>query len=187
MIGPTNPSDSANVYCCLTPNKDLWPRDAQDLAAVAVEDGAVGSNAERIASLGTNGAHPANIERDMFSWLRQEGGLDLEFFWTPIRVSRDDEIGEETIWHPVLPPHEWLSALWDCGWDRFSVTVLGPHEHAGIARFWDTVRNASWAQGHPGLHDEFATPWSSFGDDASAGGTYNVRKFVVDILSCHDS
>ena len=96
----------------------------------------------------------------------------------PIRIYIGDDGTEGVMDFHVLLPHEYFAETWNKSTALFAKVMLGKKGHDGIRSFWRTVSNSSWMQSE--LRDtECCIPFSSYGDEASVGGTYNWIKFLV--------
>ena len=113
----------------------------QEFADAASRQGAEGMR--RLASAGTSGRHPQNIQRSL-----------LSFFGTPIGAPGTTWVrppmrnGGEI--HLVLLPHEFFGKLYAEPRPRWEEWIRGPY---GAAKaFWDHLRSSSIVREHPALN-----------------------------------
>ena len=89
---------------------------------------------EAFASLGSDGLHENNIERDVHSWMRRTKTMvDVPIQWVPVRMWdwRLDKVVK--VMHPMLNPHEvFHAACLDPA--VFQNSMLGPEGRSGIQK-----------------------------------------------------
>ena len=196
-------------------------REVQDLAATAREDVSkiVDAGAlpawKGVASLGSDGAFPNNIERDLHRWLgrvrKYSMGFDLQLYNLPLhlyKVSEPDE--EEVVLWPVFQPHEIFHALWQVGGATWQGAILGPNGEHGVNEFWEHQKHLPWVRAHPAARDpdklRFTVPTDLHGDDVQCrnqdmrcegkllilqfGSTLSEaptfnNRFLITVLPCH--
>ena len=78
-----------------------------------------------IASLGHSGKYPANIERDLHTWVEPTliGGLRPQY--KKVRIANPDGDGLLEVDHPFLWPGDLVHHMWELGPQVFSRCLLG--------------------------------------------------------------
>ena len=119
---------------------------AQRLAAAAIHEG-VGSPAiQNFASLGAQGKHAKNIERDGHRWLQNLHNFGLKVYSIKLKVK--DNGTAAVIDLPVLSIHHLIGCIWHAGELQRTISLLGPAGAAEPGRFWGEAEQASWFSSH---------------------------------------
>ena len=128
---------------------------ACELAGEIVSDHQIPHEAIRaFASLGANGKHPQNAERDLHRWLRALYGFKLEPYVIKMSLQVDNQ-KETMVPVRVLLPHEVLHAVSTMESPAFFDSVfLGNMTDSGREQFWSHVATLGpWCK-HPVLCSE---------------------------------
>ncbi|CAK9069954.1 unnamed protein product [Durusdinium trenchii] len=115
---------------------------------VDLPDGAI----KAFASLGSNGDHPQNCERDLHRWLRNLYGFKLE----PYKISVELNVGgkkKRTVSLPVLLPHEVLHMI-SASPFVFDSVWLGCLDDVSRYQFWGHIKTLSPWKNHPILQSD---------------------------------
>ena len=131
------------------------PQDLQRTAKNVVHD-VVNHGSEPVpvhlgmASLGSGGAHPQNIERDLETWhsmIRQARQVDLDVYNVGLTTMNPDGHGTiKTDW-PIFLPHEIFAMLYEYDNAIWETCVTGPLGE--LATFWEHVREHDWFKASP--------------------------------------
>ena len=84
-----------------------------------------------LASLGSGGAWPSNIERDLHRWLRNLYDVRLEPSFLKLDLLLPHVHGPQPVQMPVLPLHVVMHCIANAGPMQFAQSLVGP---AGQAR-----------------------------------------------------
>lgn len=128
---------------------------ATELAQSIVSDHELPHQAIRaFSSLGTNGAHPQNAERDLHRWLDRIYGCQLQPYTIKLGLQLDTtKVREVPI--RVLAPHEVLNALANMqSTFAFNSLLLGCLNDRERINFWEHVSGLAPWSNHEVLKDE---------------------------------
>ena len=132
------------------------------------------------ASLGSQGKHPASIERDLQRWLAGAFGLGLKISYIKLEVSNPDGSGTLTVDHPVLSPRDLVHELWLGGSQLFHASMVGHRGGPAINEFWQKLRHERWVSTHPWLKPPvdrgYCIPLWVHGDGARA---FKCQKLLI--------
>lgn len=107
---------------------------------------------QAFASLGAEGRHPQNFERDLHRWLRHVFGLELEVYSIELDLQVDSLTARPRS-VAVLLPHEVIHAIFSadsgCPGFIFKSLFLGNLDDASRLRFWNHILTLSPWQDHP--------------------------------------
>lgn len=137
----------------------------------------------KIASAGTRGAHPQNIERDLHHILFNLGESTVMKTKVSVVKARHYNFHTgETFWRDtsIVYPDDILLSLWNQGETVWKQCLTGS---ASPSEFWGRVLESSpWIQHHPALHrdKEKLIPISLYGDEVQA--FKNTEAGVVSVL-----
>lgn len=110
---------------------------------------------QAFASLGAEGKHPQNFERDLHRWLRNVFGLQLEVYSIELDL-QVDSLTARAQSVAVLLPHEVIHAIFsaDSGF-IFKSLFLGNLDDASRLRFWNHILTLSPWCDHPVISSGF--------------------------------
>ena len=118
---------------------------AQDLIEARFSSKAM----DMIASLGAHGTSPANVERDLHTWLKNLHNVCLEPKLLKMIVQKPDEKKPTSIDLPILPFHEVLHAISNAGEMQFELSLVGPGGEDAVAKFWQWAVTQPWVKSTP--------------------------------------
>lgn len=132
---------------------DLSGTAAHGVMQSSASDGFNNEAMEAFKSLGSNGAHPGNIVRDLHRWLKDAFGVELQphTLQVPLRVGPGG--ASVNVGVPILAPHELLAATHAAGPPNFIHSLLGPDGKDGVMSFWHHAQSVEWLRGHPALEE----------------------------------
>ena len=159
-------------YIC----QELDVKKAQRIAALSGDKGC-----KTLASLGTDGLHAANVERDLHRRLRKAHPFlrGIELYSVEVPFEKQDGLGIEFRDVSVLLPHEAFAAL--AGHSATWEIIFGVGNER--RKFWEEARSEQWFALHR-KRDEIAkdpqlwVPIRLHGDDAA------FHKVAVPLLVC---
>ena len=137
----------------------------------------------RLARTCGKGKWKSNAQRDVLRFLYSFLAITIELLWVPIRIKSKDGQGRETIFHPMVPPHDYFEALStqsDAVWNA----VLGPAETA--TAYWRHQRGRPDFDSNCPEENEEGTCWPMFlfGDDAGVFNKPDEKYLVILCGSC---
>ena len=145
-------------------------RSIQRQALGNVADGICPSDVVGLASLGSLGRHPANIERDLFRKLRRQMG-DLLGTYT-VKIPSAHASGTTTV--DLLLPHELWAWMWRAYPAHAKTTFVG--QDSDLVKLWEMTleHNPDKLADHPALdlirsRPQRCVPIRLWGDDAPLG------------------
>ena len=109
-------------------------------------DGSACAVMRALESLGGDGVHSANTERDLHVWTRNIFGCSLEPHTIRLKLDMPDSEVPRDVDIGILPMHEVLHAIANAGPLQFEMSLVGPEGEAGIARLWEYARQFQWGQ-----------------------------------------
>ena len=109
------------------------------------------------ASLGCNGEHPSNIERDLHRWTRNLLGWHVDPYPVEFDLMLPNSEELQTVTVPCLLPHEVLHALWRAGGQQFQISTCGPNGVDELVVYWEWALKQKWSQRHPALQGRCAS------------------------------
>jgi len=123
------------------------------LATACKADGGAREAVLQFATLGADGRHPQNIERDLHVWLRNLHNLELEPYYIPFQLFHPVKLEIQTVQVPVIAPHEWFRALWRKGLATFRQILLADNPPAIVLEWWERAMQQPWGSKHPAAED----------------------------------
>lgn len=168
---------------------ELTSAAVQSLAYSARLQGA--QNLDRLSAIGTSGANPQNLFRDLVRVLGMPAGAPpIDWIELPLKGNRKKP-------HPVIWPHKWFYTLPAGRPDIWKHRVTGPEGAA--YQFWESIRESEFVRRHPylphnawdkilplGLHGDgggfnkhdslYTLNWNSL---LSSGRTVQTRFFIL--------
>ena len=124
----------------------IYPNTVQAIAAANVADGLTSTEVARLSQLGASGRYPGNIARDLERSVRKTYGIEIEAY--KLRVVLENG---ETIFVPVLPPHEMFAAAYANDPETFAAMYTGAHGEKAVNDFWQRCAGEAWVAQHPML------------------------------------
>lgn len=126
---------------------DLSGPMVQAIASAAVADGATHKDLDKLAQLGSHGAHQSNIHRDMLRALKPtpiSGALTSMAVFVrkpPAQITK--------VQQPILWPHELFAAIYEHHPEGFVQRLCGGSQD-NLAKFWNAMK-------HPPAHPAYAS------------------------------
>ena len=119
----------------------LSANQVQKLSMMAQFDGVKHPHINKLASLGTTGLHPGNMNRDLVRYTKKYmhpiENLDPDFCKIPLKILKGPKTGTHLIPHYYLAPHKLLSFMYDKFRPCFRQKILG---NAGaMEEFWSGI------------------------------------------------
>jgi hypothetical protein len=96
-----------------------------NMAMAASTDGAA-SAVHAFSQLGTSGAWPQNVERDLHRWVRNLHGLQLEPHWIAMDLLNSVTLEVESTLVPCIAPHELVAAPHEPNFHPLATPVPSP-------------------------------------------------------------
>ena len=121
-----------------------------DLAATIAEGMPASAPLAAMASLGANRRRPANLERDLHTWVGAGKRLGLEPYWVKVWLQTKTRAGLELRDVPALLPHEALRAVCAAGPLERARSMLGGSGPDVLHDWWQNALRTEWAQRHDG-------------------------------------
>ena len=119
--------------------------EAQRFTSAAVREGIQSPAVKAFASLGADGSHPSNIERDGHRWMHDFHGMRLSSI--KLNVCKDGI--RVPILVPILSVHQMMGRLWHAGPMQRAISLLGLRGEKELVEFWERAQHTSWGKGHP--------------------------------------
>lgn len=121
----------------------------QKIAKAAVDDGIRLRDLESLAHLGSTGAYPGNMHRELCSKLKESvvssSQSTIEVVYKNVRGSFGAFLRRHV---PILLPHELFSAIYHKYPEAFVSSILGGGPH-NIKEFWSAMRGSRYFANHP--------------------------------------
>ena len=128
----------------------------QKLAWMAKRDGLQHTAVDKLASLGANGKHPGNCNRDlnqyMSKYLHPHVQPQIDCVLIPLKILKGERLGTHLILHYYLAPHKLMSYMYKEFKNTFQDAILG--QEGAMEEFWsgiadDDPRAIQLANDHP--------------------------------------
>lgn len=123
--------------------------EAHRLARTIKKDGLSQSSLDAFCSLGADGLHSNNLERDLHNWMVQPFGLKLETSFITLKLCEAGYENPQPTDVPILAPHDWLFAAYHSG--RWEQSMTGPRGEKAVSDFWEWALEQPWGAMHPVL------------------------------------
>ena len=122
-------------------------QDAAEMALASVADGTPVDGMATFATLGADGRHPQNAERDLHRWLRNLHGTNIEAYPVSIKLQTKAEVDPIDVVVPVILPSDMLYHLHRH--DQWEASVVGQTGDDGLREFWTNAATQPWGRNHP--------------------------------------
>ena len=150
------------------------------LACSLARDNLVSPGILAYSSLGANGRHSQNVERDLHRWLGGLYGVSILPHMLKLHLCVPGHDDPQPVDLPIFAPHDWMIALYKAGRLQWERSACGAGNEACVLNFWEWAISQPWGSQHPVMSEprflDKMIPWAVHTDGAEA---YTASEAII--------